>query len=447
MLFNLSDLLISFFWMPILFLIGFYHIRKFPKKIRNYFVLGLSLKFIAALIFGIFSYTTLFGGDTHYYYWGGESFTKNFFLRFTDTLTFLWNDSSYAIENFFSYFSASYHLIAREPSYLVMKIGGLIGVLTLNSHTGICVFMAFFAFLGSWKIFQVFYTLYPHFHKPLAISTLFIPSTIIWSSGYGKDSIVYCSLGFLFYSSYKLFISPHRFRFKYLFVSIISSYLIIKIKVYVFLAFLPAFFIWLFLHKRNQISNKFIKNLSLPIFFTTGIIFGLLSFGYITSLEEFSGFAPEKAIESVVFYREHYERFKEEGIANQNDFSLGEFTPTILGLIKVAPIAINAVLVKPYIWEVRSFSQIPLAIENFFILLFILNVLFKRKRMVKTLLSKPEICFCFCFALILAFMIGISTANYGTMVRYRMPLIPFFLVGLYLLKYRGGINRKKIQKF
>jgi hypothetical protein len=45
----------------------------------------------------------------------------------------------------------------------------------------------------------------------------------------------------------------------------------------------------------------------------------------------------------------------------------------------------------------------------------------------------PTILFCLVFSLIFAFAVGVSTYNFGTLMRYKIPLMPFYCVGLVLI--------------
>ena len=40
----------------------------------------------------------------------------------------------------------------------------------------------------------------------------------------------------------------------------------------------------------------------------------------------------------------------------------------------------------------------------------------------------------FVFSLIFAISVGISSGNFGTLVRYKIPLMPFYLAGLYIMQ-------------
>jgi hypothetical protein len=57
-----------------------------------------------------------------------------------------------------------------------------------------------------------------------------------------------------------------------------------------------------------------------------------------------------------------------------------------------------------------------------------LRVFFQR------ILSDPFIVASIIFALTYAFMVGLTTANFGAMVRYRIPSLPFYLIFLFLMR-------------
>ena len=46
------------------------------------------------------------------------------------------------------------------------------------------------------------------------------------------------------------------------------------------------------------------------------------------------------------------------------------------------------------------------------------------------------------FSISFAFAVGVSTFNFGTLVRYKIPLLPFFLVALVLIRHHSKSARK-----
>ena len=64
----------------------------------------------------------------------------------------------------------------------------------------------------------------------------------------------------------------------------------------------------------------------------------------------------------------------------------------------------------------------------------------------KRIVSKPYIIMlCIVFALFFAFSIGLVTANFGALVRYKIPLIPFYVSGMLVifLTHRDNMEVKR----
>jgi hypothetical protein len=42
---------------------------------------------------------------------------------------------------------------------------------------------------------------------------------------------------------------------------------------------------------------------------------------------------------------------------------------------------------------------------------------------------------CLVFAISFSFGVGVNSYNFGTLVRYKIPMMPFYVSGLYILRY------------
>ena len=84
------------------------------------------------------------------------------------------------------------------------------------------------------------------------------------------------------------------------------------------------------------------------------------------------------------------------------------------------------------------------ALESLLILLITFWVLVKAGLwgLLKQLVNNPVVAFCFVFSFVFAFAVGVSTFNFGTLVRYKIPLIPFYLIGLAILWYYTKRDKK-----
>ena len=50
-------------------------------------------------------------------------------------------------------------------------------------------------------------------------------------------------------------------------------------------------------------------------------------------------------------------------------------------------------------------------------------------------LTDPLIMYCFLFSIVFALFVGASTLNFGTLVRYKIPSMPFYVITLFLILF------------
>src|SRR5690606_36128594 len=95
-------------------------------------------------------------------------------------------------------------------------------------------------------------------------------------------------------------------------------------------------------------------------------------------------------------------------------------------------------LFRPYLWETRKVIQLINALEATILLLVTIKVFISvgPKRLWMTISADPTIQFCLIFSLIFAFAVGISSGNFGTLSRYRIPCLPFYGLTLVLIYYK-----------
>jgi hypothetical protein len=130
---------------------------------------------------------------------------------------------------------------------------------------------------------------------------------------------------------------------------------------------------------------------------------------------------------------------KQEG----SGYYLGKQDGTIGGMAKLAPQAIATSLFRPFLWEAHNPVMLLSALEAAFFLIFTLRIFWRTGTMatLRIIGSTPVLLMSFIFSLIFAASVGITSSNFGTLVRYKIPLIPFYLSGLYIL--RSIANEKR----
>jgi hypothetical protein len=148
-----------------------------------------------------------------------------------------------------------------------------------------------------------------------------------------------------------------------------------------------------------------------------------------------------------IYQRNHYSETGAEGTGS--GYTLGDYDPTFTGILsKVVP-AINVSLFRPYIWEIKSPAMVLAAMESLlFTVLFGRLLWYWRRRKVWTAItSDPFFMMSLVFVLSLAFIVGFTAFNFGALMRYKIPLMPFFFILLSMpVGFKARIRISNLRK-
>lgn len=398
-------------------------------KEARYFMPALLVKIGGGLAMGAVYLFYYGGGDTFYYYHDARIFSSSIgqslglFLKLlflpAKTITI----DTYESTKWLVYFN-------DHSGWAAAKVYGILGILTFNSYPAMTVLIASLTFTGTWALYRTFTDLYPQLYRQLALAVLFMPSVFFWGSGILKDSITFSCLGWMTYTAYLVFFKG-RNTISNALVFFLTGYLAIMLKAYIVLSFVPALMFWIFFTYRSRIQNQFLKVVSGPAMFTFALLCGFLLIQLLGS--EFSRYSLQNVMDTAANFRSWHGYLAEN--ANASGYSLGTYDGTILGLLVKFPAAINVTLFRPYLWEVNNMVMLAAALESLFLLGFTLYI-FLRNGLIRTLhsiMTNPTVFFCLFFSIVFAFAVGFTTYNFGALVRYKIPCIPFFLTGLIIL--------------
>ncbi|MDH5381061.1 MAG: hypothetical protein OEW75_09415, partial [Cyclobacteriaceae bacterium] len=326
-----------------------------------------------------------------------------------------------------------------EASYTIVKLAAVLDILTISTYSATACLFAAIAFSGIWALFLVFYRLYPDYKNGLAWAILFVPSVIFWGSGIFKDTITLAAVGWSVFAFYKIVFE--RSRILYPIILIASFYVIYVIKIYILLTLMPAMIIWLLLLNLEKVKSVILKVLILPVFV---VIAALVAFQLVSKVaEDNNKYALDQIANTakVTAYDIRYGWGARNGVGS--GYTLGELDGTVSSMIKLIPAAINVALFRPYLFEVGNPLMLMAAVEStvfLFATLFVLYSVFRRSAF--RVFFNREVLFCLSFSLVFAFAVGISAFNFGTLSRYKLPLIPFYLTALVIIYYKSKRERK-----
>jgi hypothetical protein len=334
-----------------------------------------------------------------------------------------------------------------EANFMVIRLDTIFSFITFGRYSAISLIFAGIAFSGLWKLYLFFYEQFPKMHKQFAIAILYFPTVVFWSSGVMKDTLCIAALGWITHALYEL-LYRKKYIIKNLFVLFIFGYLLAIIKVYILLAYVPFFVLFIILKNIHGVKNKFLKFMLAPALIAMSIFLFIQVLNTYDS--ELGGYAAEDITTTISTLNSAFIQKNGEEDASSN-FDLGaEFNGSFTGLIKIAPYAIGATFFRPFIWEAHKISQLMAAMESLVLMFFTLFIIFKSglKTFIKLILSDPLIMYCFLFSLVFALFVGASTLNFGTLVRYKIPCLPFYAISLFLIyeKVKERSIRKILQK-
>lgn len=214
------------------------------------------------------------------------------------------------------------------------------------------------------------------------------------------------------------------------------------------MAFLPAALLW----GIGLLSYK-IKDTRLIMFvryflYAVSIV-GIMFVGGKLQTEMFGQYNVESLGYKSFVTRDYLYRISME--QDGSGYTLGDMDPTLMGMLEKAPAGVNVTLFRPYLWEARKPIVMISALEALLYLTFTIVAIVRNNpiRMVQRILADETLQFCLIFTLVFAFAVGISTSNFGSLVRYKIPCLPFYTAFLIILFYppkQELILRKKRDK-
>lgn len=345
-----------------------------------------------------------------------------------------------------NYITHQMQLFNRDnDTFTVVKIAAIVNLFSFSNYYGSTLIFSFLSYFGIWKFYQSIVKKFPKVKAEAAFAILFFPSVFFWGSGLMKDTLVIGFLGY-FISAFIQIIEKKNYKPNVLGIAAISIIIIFLVKAYVMFALVPTIIIWWVMYENKNIKNKVIKLVILPVLISAGVI--LIGF----SLQYLSQFTKSYSLDTMLETAQSYQKnhygdgtFTEEG--QGSSYTLGEYDPTLWGIIKKFPAAVIVTYFRPFLWEVRNPVMLLAALESFFVLIITLYILIGLgiKKITKVLIEHPFVLMSLIFSIFFGFAVGFTSYNFGALVRYKIPCIPFFLITLFVLNHE--LKVKKVSKW
>ncbi|HEY0743252.1 MAG TPA: hypothetical protein VGD40_17410 [Chryseosolibacter sp.] len=385
-----------------------FHIGRSETDLRKLFFAALAMKILAGISLGML-YT--------YHYRTGDTL-----LFFDNALRLV----SLAQIDFASYthyiFSSEFLAQSVEIEFfdsraiLMVKIVSIFGLFSFANYWVISVYMSALSFLGAWFLVRQIMNAFPKATAPAIVAFLFFPSVVFWTSGVIKETLAMAGLYFLCGVLVRIWVSA-KLNIVHIFLAMLSCYILWSLKYYfagIFFAIAAATVFYRFtLYPRFVDRKRAWGHLQwMGVFLILILVVTLLH----------PNFYLNRMLEVLVANYEAFIAFSEPGAAMR----FHNLEPTLRSLVLNAPAALLGGLFRPLFFDARNLLAVFLSIENAALLTLLIISLRYASKLFTTNVS-ILLCAIVVYVILLAIFITLSTPNFGTLARYRVGYLPFFV--------------------
>lgn len=400
----------------------------------KYFISGFLAKILGAVFFALIYFYYYKNGDTISYFYSGVAMNKMLLIDPVEYFrqVFLGDNSARALNQYSAQSILPWSYVFTDGrTFQAVRVSALLSTLTFNSYLLSSLIMATFSFAGIWACYRTFVSYFPQLAGQLAIGFLFMPSAIFWGSGIMKDTFTFSAACGWVYAVDEVFFKRRNVVSRTVLI-VFCAAVMIKIKPYIFMVLLPATLLWLLYMRVVRLRNVLVRFVLIPLL---ALVLVSLSIFILSRMGDmFDKFALDDALGNIQNIQSDLSSNDAYG---SNKFDIGEFDGTWTGVLGKFPIATNAALFRPYLWETRNAVTALSGLENLFVLVLTIYVLAKAglRFFFRAIASNPLLMMSMTFALLFAFVVGITTPNFGALVRFKIPMVPFYISSLFIVLY------------
>lgn len=431
-------------WPVLIFLIiafavaaGYTQRKRVAKEPEyRFFLFGLLAKMFGGFAFACIYVFYYKQGDTTSFYECSMAFSRLLLHDVGDFFAAYAGAGTAEVKSYFTMDTGEpmMYMLQEGSTRFTMKLLVPFMIVSGNSYFITTLLVSVFTYGALWQLFRVFVSYFPKSTNQLAIAILFMPSVLFWGSGILKDSFTLAATCYLMVCTYRI-ISKKGSMFVNVFGLIFFSWIILSIKAYVLLILIPCSLVWFFYDRIKRIRNTLIRVMTIPFIYLVVLVSSYFFFSRFG--ESFGKFSFDKALQTAAITQNDLKQEYYQG----NSFDIGEWEPTPAGAFSKFPQATVAGLYRPFIFESKNLVMIISGIENLFILGITLYVIIRIrwKLMIGIISRYPIILYSLVFSVLFAFMIGLTTSNFGAMVRFKIPLIPLYMASM--MVFYGSVRQ------
>jgi len=396
------ELLIALLNLAFIFSVLWWIWKSEISSIRKFYWPAVLLKLLAGILVGVIYSSYYTDSDTFFFFNEAVTGASKINNGVNEYFNFLFSSSD-------DYYSG------EDRMNFFIKITSLFCLLTGNNYWITSLYFSFVSFLSAWWLVKLISNYFPNNTISALVAFLFFPSCIFWSSGILKESIALAALFYLTGIFLQVWVI-NRINLFQIVAVIISVWVGWNLKYYYFGLLIPILLsAWVgrFLSSKRKLSTAGEFVLLLFIFFVC-----LIGASFMHP-----NFSLNKILNVVVSNNQMFVT-----LSSYHDvIHFYNLKATWLSLITNAPWALFSGLFRPCIWEAENIMQVLASLENLCLLVFALISVGSIPPILKSenrLLIFGTLMYC----VLLCVFLALSAPNFGTLARYRVGFLPFFVL-------------------
>ncbi|MBX3260962.1 MAG: hypothetical protein KIS78_14705 [Labilithrix sp.] len=305
---------------------------------------------------------------------------------------------------------------------------------------GVSLSIAFFAFFGKLALYRVFRELLPSSTRArVSIAVLLMPSAVFWSAGIQKEAVVMGGIGPVCLGVHRL-LRGRPFLGVTLFA--LGAVPVALVKPYTLFALTVAVGAWIGVDRlqARMGGSGAVRIRPLYLVLAAALVYGgVIALGQLYPMYSMDNLGKDLA------------RHQGLGVATGGGsyYTMGDEEAMSFGKqLAFAPLAVATALFRPFPFEANNALAFGASLEALVLTIFVVQGLARSglRGAVTTVMSTPVLFAAIVFSLTFGMGVGLATTNFGSLSRYRMPLIPFYATAVLVLsapKIRAAVSSVK----
>ncbi len=380
-------------------LLVWYLCQKLRPSSFALFASALFVRLAAAIVLGILYRNYYSAGDTWSFFNDAVRVSRFIGQDFLSFLHFLWDED--AVPQLTS------QLGSADRSLVLVKILTPFVILTDANYWLVAIWFGLISFVAAWWLFATIDKCFPNQAFAAGISILFFPSVVFWSSGLVKENLALAGLYIVLATVLRWF-NANKPRVLEWAVAAFCFYAAWRLKYYwaaLFGVVLLTTVGTLWFAKKTKVR------------FGITWIFIFITLTLLTTLLH-PNFYLHRILSVIV---ENNQQFTALSAAGES-IHFPDLRASWQSMILNTPNALFSGLFRPFVWEAHGLTAVAAAIENSILLILVLTSFTSFKKNNAQFWIPLLV-----YSVVLCVFLALSSPNFGTLSRYRVGFLPFFV--------------------